>query len=284
MDPFYYLFSGSSPYNFCSNSPLSKIDVNGEWDIEIHLFHDRGKFGYGILILRNKKGKEILRFVVRAQGMKHKSNNGNPRDRMKQYGDSPTGTYKFEKWRSDGDKDTYGPNPRLDMVGIAGEILLSKRTEVQIHGGRQKGAKYKGSKLWNTGGCFRIADDEIKVIKLKCDELELDIEETKNRLIRVSNDLTYDSETESYFIPSELTSLNDKRGEIKLLKENIEKQTLNIQNTKRSDYSSDAEYRQALENKQNNLNSMNTELENKKKEQASLEKNGIKGEFYGKSS
>jgi RHS repeat-associated protein len=265
----------SSTYQFASNAPISKLDINGDWDIEIHTFNDRGKYGYGILIVKDMNGKEKFRTVVRAQGMKHAANGNNPRNRLKQYGDSPTGTYKFEQWRKDGDHSIYGPNYRLDMTAVSGEIKKSGRTEIQIHGGRQIG--FKGN-LWNTGGCFRVYDDAIKSIKTTIDELEANDEnEKKSRLIVATNDL--EEYNGKYYINSELTELKNIEAEIESNKADLTQKENEIIKLQKYENESESDFEQRqykAEYEKQLLESKAKKLDDQKKE---AEKKGISGKY-----
>ena len=51
---------------YCHSNPITRVDVDGNWDIKVHTSSDRGKHPYGVLIVTNRSGKEIYRTVVRA--------------------------------------------------------------------------------------------------------------------------------------------------------------------------------------------------------------------------
>ena len=56
-----------TPYHYCHNNPTNKIDVDGEWDVTIHLAKDRSTNGYGVAVVSDRTGQEIFKFVVRAE-------------------------------------------------------------------------------------------------------------------------------------------------------------------------------------------------------------------------
>ncbi len=184
-----------------------KSSKNG-WSIEVHLYNDREKMGYGILVLLDGNNEEYWRTIVRAQGFRRKIGE----NRTEKMGDTPTGTYKFEQWRSDGSSTIYGPNPRLDMTYESGEAKAVGREEIQIHGGRQENTD--NPYLWNTGGCLRVYDDAIKILKEKIERLNTP--EIEKYFIYIKNDLIYDSDSEKYFIPSDFQELGEK-GRLKSL-------------------------------------------------------------------
>lgn len=196
-DPLQDKYPWISPYNYVSNSPIGKIDVDGLWDIEVHAYKDRGRYGYAVLIVKNRLGKEVLRTMVRVQGMKHRKNNWNPRNRLATYGDTPTGVYKIKGWSNRLVKinsEKYGPNDVLELDYISGEAKESGRNGMHLHGGRQKGINSKTGKaysggLWNTGGCMRIKDEELKEIKNITQNLENVDPMEKPGLLTVTDDL-----------------------------------------------------------------------------------------------
>jgi len=239
LDPLQEKYPWSTPYHFVSNSPIAKIDIDGQWDIEVHAFKDRGKYGYAILIVKNKLGEEVYRTTVRVQGMKDPSNNNNPRNRNMKYGDTPTGKYKIGDsqgvWlakKSKKDIKTYGPNPilRLDYLEGEGE----GRNQMHVHGGRQEGEDYMkhGAELWNTGGCMRIKDEDLLKMKSITDELENNDPEEKPNLLNVTNDLEYIDgvyqipiKPEQNLIDKVVSSKNDKQDQsVDKIIENGEKQ------------------------------------------------------------
>lgn len=190
--------------------PISNVYGEG-WNIDVHLYDDRKKMGYGILVLKNSNGKEQWRTIVRAQGYTNKIG----KTRTETNSDTPTGIYKFEQWRSDGSKTIYGPNPRLDMTYESGEAKSAGREEIQIHGGRQKGEN--NPYLWNTGGCLRVFDDAIVTLKRKIDQLE----NKKSHFINIGNTLMYDSESKKYYIPEDYKELQKNQEGENIIKKGI---------------------------------------------------------------
>ena len=161
-------------YLFCHANPLMRIDIDGNWDVKVHLYKDRSKYGYGIAVVTDNHGNEIFRFKVRAEGARG-------HNRMKSGADTPLGTYDIpdNPWMSGGDRAAYGPNVRLSMVGVSGEIIDSKRTNIRIHGGRQEYQDENGDwkpvadpKLKKTYGCLRAYDTDIFEFKQVIDNLE----------------------------------------------------------------------------------------------------------------
>jgi RHS repeat-associated protein len=167
-----------SPYSYCSNSPINRIDIDGNWDIDVHAYHNRGKNGYAVLIVRDRMGYEVYRTVVKTTGT-------GGRTRNVQKSDTPTGKYKILQYRSTGNKryskESFGPNDLLALNYLGGEG--GQRNGMHLHGGRQEG-KHKGRKyLSDTWGCLRINDDDILEIKNITDALEAsDPLETKGYL------------------------------------------------------------------------------------------------------
>lgn len=197
VDPLSALAPMSSPYNFAGNSPVAKVDIEGLWDIEVHAYENRGKYGYAILIVKDNDGIEVYRTKVRVQGMKDAANDNNPRNRKATYGDTPTGAYKIKGWSdrlSKQNRKTYGPNDVLETDHISGEAA-GKRNGMHLHGGRQeelvngKWQKKKDPTLWNTGGCMRIKDDELKEIQNLTRNLEEKDETEMPGTLVVTNDL-----------------------------------------------------------------------------------------------
>jgi hypothetical protein len=167
-----------SPYSYCSNAPINRIDIDGNWDIDVHAYHNRGKNGYAILVVRDRIGYEVYRTVVKTTGT-------GGRTRNVQKSDTPTGKYKILQYRSTGNKrysrESFGPNDLLALNYLGGEG--GTRNGMHLHGGRQEG-KYKERKyLSDTWGCLRINDDDMLEIKNITDALEVsDPLETKGYL------------------------------------------------------------------------------------------------------
>ncbi len=165
-----------TPYHFCSNAPMSRVDGDGNWDIEVHAYGLRKIFGYAILVVKDNSGNEVYRAVVRVQGLKNKIG----KDRSIPEGDTPTGTYNILNWQPYEDNEArgkFGPNARLRLQIIEGEGK-EKRSGIALHGGRQEvydketntWSKKKNANLWNAQGCMRIKDAEIaEIIKITKD-------------------------------------------------------------------------------------------------------------------
>ena len=200
-------------YNCGCDKKLSNSNIQGKgWNIDVHLWEDRKEMGYGILVLKDSAENEVWRTIVRAQG--HTNKIGGSRKIIES--DTPIGTYKFEKWRSDGNSVIYGENPRLDMTYESGEAK-GIREEIQIHGGRQKGDK--NPYLWNTGGCLRVFDDAIVTLKSKIVELEKGKE--VSHYINISHSLKFDEVSQKYFIPSDYEELKLSPNNQEILKKGI---------------------------------------------------------------
>ena len=165
-----------SPYAYCHSNPANKIDLDGKWDVEVHLMQDRNISGYGLAIVKDKDGSEIFRFKVRAEGV-------GGHNTMNKNSDTPLGIYNIPEnnsWISGGSRESYGPNPRLNMVPESGDILSSHRDNIRIHGGRQETYNAKENKwikndspqLKKTLGCIRAYDDDMKTFKEITDQLD----------------------------------------------------------------------------------------------------------------
>ena len=82
-------------------------------------------------------------------------------------GDTPTGTSYGYTIMPGNKPEMYGPNKRIDIStkSISGNMYEAVHTygraDLQIHGGRDGGA---GTKLWNTSGCLRVHDQDIKAM------------------------------------------------------------------------------------------------------------------------
>jgi len=179
LDPAQASYPSESPYHFVRNNPILRIDEGGLWDIEVHVYKSRAKYGYGIAIVKDRNGKEIDRFKVRVEGV-------GGRNRKVSKSDTPLGVYdipdtKADAWKSSSkdNRDSYGPNDRLVLNGVSGEIQESGRDLIRIHGGRQETYDNK-TKTWTadtdaqlkkTEGCLRTYDNEILELKDKTDAL-----------------------------------------------------------------------------------------------------------------
>jgi len=217
-DPDMQLYVAWSPYQFAKNNPILRIDANGKWEIEVHMASNRGKMGYAIAILKNKKGEEVFRYVVRVQGMSKNPETKQPvdvRNRSQHFADSPQGVWEFKQWRSDGSQATYGPNDRMDMTPVGGEVCDFNREEIQFHGGRQEDDP--NPHLWNTGGCFRGWDDDIATLKSKITDLITNNpDEANDTKITAKNDL--ELYKGKYFAPEDKKTLVDAENNLADLK------------------------------------------------------------------
>ncbi|MFZ4414441.1 MAG: RHS repeat-associated core domain-containing protein [Bacteroidales bacterium] len=101
-----------SPYNYVRNNPILRLDVEGKWDVTIHVYNDRKQHGYGVAIVTDRNGNEVYRFNVRAEGSAG-------HDRFVKNSDTPLGTYDIpddKPWITGGSRTSYGPNARLNMT------------------------------------------------------------------------------------------------------------------------------------------------------------------------
>jgi hypothetical protein len=108
-----------TPYHYVSNNPLSRLDPDGRWEIEVHASKNRGKNGYALLILKNNDGEEVYRTVVKTAGT-------GGRKRNIKNSDTPQGDYKILGWRKTGtgtnyNQTSFGPNDLLALDYEGGE-------------------------------------------------------------------------------------------------------------------------------------------------------------------
>lgn len=177
-----------APYHYVRNNLISRVDPDGKWDIEVHAYKDRSKYGYGIAIVKDRHGKEVYRFKVRLEGT-------GGRDRMVTNSDTPLGTYDIpdkNMWQTGGSRLSYGPNPRLILNPESGEIKESGRSNIRIHGGRQETYNSE-TKQWEsvdnpelkkTHGCLRVYESDVVDLKTITDNLQ------KNDLLEKGGKLT----------------------------------------------------------------------------------------------
>ncbi|MDR3326682.1 MAG: hypothetical protein LBT04_00865, partial [Prevotellaceae bacterium] len=157
-----------SGYAYCSNNPINRIDPDGNWDIDVHAYNNRGTSGYAVFIVKDRSGNEVYRTVVKTVGSGRTRNVSNS--------DTPQGKYKILGYRKTGEgtsyeRVSYGPNDllALDYQGGEGE----KRNGMHVHGGRQEGDYQKRTDyLMNTHGCMRINDADILELKNITNALE----------------------------------------------------------------------------------------------------------------
>jgi RHS repeat-associated protein len=204
IDPMASEYTSHSPYVYVRNNPILRIDPNGKWDVEVHVYYDRAKYGYGIAIVKDNDGKEVYRFQVRVEGT-------GGIDRLVKNSDTPTGVYDIPDqgmWISGGDRKAYGPNSRLVLNGESGEIKESGRGDIRVHGGRQE--EYNSeTKQWEeiespilkkTHGCLRSFDEDIAEMKEITDKLEQDDPTEKGGKLTIIPDLK--EQNGKYIIPT----------------------------------------------------------------------------------
>ena len=206
VDPQANAFPSVSPYIYCSNNPVSRVDSNGLWDVSVHLYNDRAKYGFGIAIVTDRHGDEVFRFVVRAEGV-------GGHNRYKEKADTPLGIYNISKkypWIIGKSRKSYGPNYRLNMEPLEGEIISTGRTLIRIHGGRQEyfnedtgqWERVKNPELLETEGCLRAFEDDMIKFKSITDLLqEKDSSETPG-IVRITDDLIQEDVFDNYVTTS----------------------------------------------------------------------------------
>jgi RHS repeat-associated protein len=160
-----------TPYHYCSNNSINRVDVDGRWDVKVHVAN-----GYGTAIVTDRHGNEVYKFQIRAEGV-------GGHNRMKQNSDTPYGTYDIpdnRAWTSGGSRASYGRYARLVMIPESGEIVESGRNLIRIHGGRQEAYDPEtgnwipigNPELKKTGGCLRAFDKSMKEFKNITDNLQ----------------------------------------------------------------------------------------------------------------
>jgi hypothetical protein len=182
-----------TPYNYVRNNPVLRVDPTGKWDVTVHVYNNREQYGYGVAIVTDRNGKEVYRFNVRVEGT-------GGRDRTKTNADTPLGVYDIpdnNAWLNGGSRTSYGPNARLNMTPVSGEIVESGRDQIRIHGGRQE-VYDSNTKTWTpvdnpelkkTHGCVRAYDTDMATFKQTTDNLQAnDTEETPGQ-VTVTDDL-----------------------------------------------------------------------------------------------
>jgi RHS repeat-associated protein len=65
VDPLASMYPGLTPYAYCSNDPINRIDPDGNWDIDVHAYRDKSQSGYAVLIVRDRAGNEVYLTVVK---------------------------------------------------------------------------------------------------------------------------------------------------------------------------------------------------------------------------
>lgn len=206
VDPEMTIYPGSSPCVFVRDNPILRVDPTGKWDIEAHIF-DRSKFGYGIAIVKDRFGKEVFRFKVRAEGTGAKGDVQKGSDPLKEDSNTPTGVYTIADqgtWISPVGikaREAYGKNKRLALTGKSGQIIESGRSDIRIHGGRQefwKDTDNDGKKelvpsdnpeLKKTHGCLRAYNSDVRRLKEITDQVTAKDAEDKPGVLTVKEDL-----------------------------------------------------------------------------------------------
>ena len=204
-----------SPYVFCSDNPVNRIDMDGNWDVSVHLAQNRSQNGYGVAIVTDRNGNEVYRFQVRAEGT-------GGRNRMNKNADTPLGTYDIpdkNTWGTGGSRASYGPNARLNMTPESGEIEESGRDAIRIHGGRQEVYDSKTGKwtpsdspeLKKTNGCLRAFDTDMSAFKKITDNLQktdskeipgqVTITDDLDKLVSPTKTETVEGVKLQYFVP-----------------------------------------------------------------------------------
>lgn len=178
-----------SLYQYSHLNPIRQIDPDGQWSIDIYACKDRDANPYGSGVVKDQNGNVVFTFVCRLEGQGS--------NRLLEDGDTPFGVYKIyeeDTWRQStkGERAGYGPNARLQFVGIAGEVVESASCEkpreintLRIHGGRQEEKGNEG-KLEKTHGCIRVYDSDIKKMQEITEQLMKNNPNEKPGLLRVT--------------------------------------------------------------------------------------------------
>ena len=188
VDPLSDKYPGISPYAYCSWNPIKYIDPDGRWSVSVRGNSNRTKYPYALYQTIDNNGNVIFQTIVKVLGTK--------RDRKKEYADTPFGNYKQNRWRND---SKFGRNDFIDQTYISGEgrgINTDNRDRMHTHGGgdiTDNEGHLIGLK--GTYGCFRMADEDLIIMKGITDALESLIPSehmttltfTQDESIRISN-------------------------------------------------------------------------------------------------
>ncbi|MCX7749588.1 MAG: L,D-transpeptidase [Clostridia bacterium] len=136
--------------------------LHSSWSIRIKLPKVRDNYGslyvYKTYIdptTYTYKTQEVYNCVCLGKGS---ANPSSPDSWKVTNGNTPTGTYSGYTAPPQYPTLSYGPYGVIMMDAIGGNALLSGRTGIWIHGGRSQ------TNLWNTNGCIRVFDNDIKNI------------------------------------------------------------------------------------------------------------------------
>jgi len=179
IDPLWEKYYGWTPYQYCRNNPISRIDANGMFDLRATLPENRvGNTGTLQVIDRN--GNVVLSVNVLGQGQ--------GRDRLETNNDTPLGTYDIGDVNGNvfwgGSEDTFGPNPRMVLRPNSGEIVDSGRDLIRVHGAPNEQTDANGNPVLRpTHGCLRVSNDDMELINNTLNSLlETDPLETPGQL------------------------------------------------------------------------------------------------------
>lgn len=193
------------------------MDLNGKWDVKIHVYNDRGKHPYGILVVTDRKGNEVYRMNVKVTGV-------GGRDRKSDNADTPLGAYKIDYWGKNAKGSTFGPGHRLFLTPYAGEIKeFSDKKEranpewIRLHGDDNSQRTGNLEDLKDTEGCIRGFNEQIKEMKEVTDNLEKNDQYEKPGFLYVIEDLV--EKDGNYSLPDAGTSTSDyPEGKAKISK------------------------------------------------------------------
>lgn len=176
IDPYWEKFRSLTPYQYSRNNPLNRTDKNGLWDVVVQFSKDREGNPIGQAFVYDRHGHMVWTFYVRGTGV-------GGHNRMKKYADTPLGVYDIPDdyaWKKGGKRSSYGPNYRLNLVGVSGEIVKSGRTDIRVHGGgqeyydkdKEQWVAKENPELKPTRGCMRAHEADIRMMKMITDKLE----------------------------------------------------------------------------------------------------------------
>jgi len=196
-----------SPYSYCNNNPVNRVDPDGKWDITVHVYKDRAEYGYGTAVVTDRKGNEVMQYDVRAEGV-------GGHDRNVENADTPLGVYDIpanDTWRAstNNNRKSYGPNDRLVMTPESGEIVDTGRGDIRMHGGRQETHNTETNtwsadanpSLEKTKGCLRAFDTDMASLKTTTTNLQTNDKQESPGKVTVVNDL------QKQIVPASSTNL-----------------------------------------------------------------------------